>query len=212
MVKKFLIGLVMLVGAGVLHADAPSVSCQVALKTIFKNEGGYQCIRSDSGNWTGGKVGVGQLKGTNWGIAAASYPKVDIRNLTITTAAQYYQRDYWSPILIGGFKSQWLATMFLDTAVNCGTGTCAILIRRTINVLNGEEEDLPTDPTITQKEVDWVNNYTQTRWYEGAKDKSRRALFGAVFKEMRSRRYVAIVRHDPKKLQWLPTWLERTYE
>lgn len=188
------------------------IRCQIALKTIFKNEGGFQKLKNDSGNWTGGKVGVGRLVGTKYGICAASYPKVDIPNLTLQEAARYYERDYWNPLRLGDIKSQWLATMFLDTAVNCGTGTAAILITRCINVLNGQEEDSPADPVLTAKEIDWINNYTKTRWYEGEKDKSRRALFGSVFKEMRSRRYVAIVRHDPKKIVWLPVWIERVYE
>lgn len=189
-----------------------AADCQTALKTIFSNEGGFQNLRNDSGNWTGGKVGVGRLVGTKYGICAASYPKVDIPNLTLAEAARYYERDYWNPLRLGDVKSQWLATMFLDTAVNCGVGTAAILITRTINVLNGDGEDFPVDPTLGAKEIAAINDMTVTRWYDGAKDKSRRALFGSVFKEMRTRRYVAIVRHDPKKLQWLPTWLERVYD
>jgi len=214
--KTLLLLLALSLPIGLLAEQIKSVEsaarCQIALTTIFKNEGGFQKLKNDSGNWTGGKIGVGRLVGTKYGICAASYPKVDIPNLTLQEAARYYQRDYWNPLHLGDIKSQWLATMFLDTAVNCGTGTAAILIVRTSNVLNGQEEDSPADPALTAKEVDWINAYTKTRWYEGEKDKSRRALFGAVFKEMRSRRYVAIVRHDPKKLVWLPTWMERVYE
>lgn len=214
--KAFLLVLALSVPTGLLAEQIKSVEsavrCQTALKTIFRNEGGFQKLKNDSGNWTGGKVGVGRLVGTKYGICAASYPKVDIPNLTLPEAARYYQRDYWNPLRLGEIKSQWLATMFLDTAVNCGTGTAAILIVRAVNVLNGKEEDSPADPFLTSQEVDWINSYTKTRWYEGEKDKSRRALFGAVFKEMRGRRYVAIVRHDPKKLVWLPIWMERVYE
>jgi len=195
-----------------LAPAAHAADCQTALKTIFKNEGGYQCLKNDSGNWTGGKVGVGRLVGTKYGIAAASYPKVDIKGLTLETAARYYERDYWNPLRLGEIKSQWLATMFLDTAVNCGSGTAAILITRAINVLNGKAEDSPADPVLTSAEVNWINSYTATRWYDGNKDKANRALFGAVFKEMRARRYVAIVRNSPKKLVWLPVWMERVYD
>lgn len=195
-----------------IATTAEAADCTTALRVIFKNEGGYQCLKNDSGNWTGGKIGKGVLKGTKFGIAAASYPKADIKNLTIEQAAWFYERDYFKPLKLDKIKSQWLATMFLDTAVNCGTGTAAILIARTINVLNGKEEDSPVDPELTAKEVDWINAYTATKWYDGKKDKANRWLFGSIFKEMRSRRYVAIVRHDARKLVWLPTWLERTYE
>lgn len=207
--KRFILSLWLILLASVSYA----ADCQKALATIFGHEGGYQCLKNDSGNWTGGKVGKGELKGTKFGIAAASYPKVDIQSLTLDQAAKYYERDYWNPLQLGKIKSQWLATMIFDSAVNCGTGTAAILVARTINVLNGKDEDYPADPVLSQKEIDWINDFTKTRLFEsGGKDKSRRALFGSVFKEMRSRRYVAIVRHDTKKLVWLPTWIERVYE
>jgi lysozyme family protein len=47
-----------------------------------KVEGGFTLNPKDSGNWTGGKIGVGELKGSNFGISAAAYPKLDIKNLT----------------------------------------------------------------------------------------------------------------------------------
>ena len=31
---------------------------------VFRNEGGFQKDPKDRGNWTSGKVGVGELKGT----------------------------------------------------------------------------------------------------------------------------------------------------
>ncbi|MFC0406768.1 hypothetical protein [Roseomonas elaeocarpi] len=38
------------------------------------NERGLSMVSTDPGNWTGGQVGKGKLKGTKYGIAAASYP------------------------------------------------------------------------------------------------------------------------------------------
>lgn len=66
-----------------------------AFKLTIGHEGGYTTHRSDPGNWTGGKVGVGALKGTKYGIAANSYPNEDIKNLTLDRAKQIYKRDYW---------------------------------------------------------------------------------------------------------------------
>jgi lysozyme family protein len=40
------------------------------LAFTFTQEGGYQHLPGDSGNWTGGRVGVGVLVGTNMGISA----------------------------------------------------------------------------------------------------------------------------------------------
>ena len=39
---------------------------------VFTTEGSLTKNQDDPGNWTGGKVGVGLLKGTKGGIAAAT--------------------------------------------------------------------------------------------------------------------------------------------
>ena len=85
-------------------------------------EGGYQDIPNDSGNWTGGKVGVGINKGTKYGISAASYPDLDIKNLTMEQADAIYFRDYWQAS--GADKLPWPACLLVfDTAVLHGVGT-----------------------------------------------------------------------------------------
>jgi hypothetical protein len=47
---------------------------------VFKHEGGLSLIRADPGNWTGGKVGKGELRGTKYGIAAHAHPAKHRRN------------------------------------------------------------------------------------------------------------------------------------
>jgi len=86
---------------------------------IIGEEGGYSDEASDSGNWTGGAVGCGMQLGTNWGISAAAYPNVDIKNLTQDQAKQIYIRDYWTPIGGDGLPPQ-LALLVFDAAVNNG--------------------------------------------------------------------------------------------
>ena len=49
-----------------------------AFDIIVGVEGGFSLDPNDPGNWTGGKRGVGELKGTRWGISAKSYPHLDI--------------------------------------------------------------------------------------------------------------------------------------
>jgi len=76
---------------------------------------------SDSGNWTGGVVGVGELKGSKFGISAASYPKLDIKNLTLADAENIYRIDYWEKVL-GDSLPLNLALVVFDAAVNNGVG------------------------------------------------------------------------------------------
>ena len=37
---------------------------------VIGHEGGFQNMHHDRGNWTGGKVGEGELKGTKFGLSA----------------------------------------------------------------------------------------------------------------------------------------------
>jgi lysozyme family protein len=63
-------------------------------------EGGSRLslTRSDPGNWTGNRIGIGQLKGTKWGVAAGSHPTLDIAALTSAQALEIFVKAYWLPI------------------------------------------------------------------------------------------------------------------
>lgn len=66
-----------------------------AFNLTVGHEGGFTLNKADAGNWTGGKVGAGILKGTKYGIAANTYPSEDIKNLTLERAKFLYKRDFW---------------------------------------------------------------------------------------------------------------------
>lgn len=70
-----------------------------AFAIVVGIEGGLSMIPGDKGNWTGGKVNVGTLKGTKYGISAASYPNEDIANLSLDRAKLLAKRDYWDHFL-----------------------------------------------------------------------------------------------------------------
>jgi lysozyme family protein len=88
---------------------------------VFKEEGGFTMDRHDAGNWTGGKVGKGELKGTNFGIAASSHPTLDIRNLTKADAAKLYRPEYWNACRCDEL-SPGVDLVVMDIAVNSGVG------------------------------------------------------------------------------------------
>ncbi|RSB65937.1 hypothetical protein EFD55_25860 [Rhizobium pisi] len=83
-------------------------------------EGGFTSDRRDPGNWTGGAVGKGRLKGTKYGIAAASYPNLDIARLTIAEVTPIYERNYWRPLGAEALPSG-LDLVTFDFGVNSGT-------------------------------------------------------------------------------------------
>jgi lysozyme family protein len=90
-----------------------------AFTIVVGHEGGYSDEPSDPGNWTSGRVGFGQLRGTKFGISAAAYPAIDIVSLTLNDAQTIYRRDYWVPIL-GAKLPPRLALLVFDSAVNNG--------------------------------------------------------------------------------------------
>ena len=96
-------------------------------------EGGYSDDPEDPGNWTGGKVGHGELRGTKYGISAARYPGEDIRGLTMQRAKDLYRRDYWLPCKCDVLPPA-VALLVFDAAVNQGTGDARRFLQRAVGV------------------------------------------------------------------------------
>lgn len=104
-----------------------------AFDHVLSAEGGYQAARNDPGNWTGGKVDSGELRGTAWGISAASYPDLDIIALTVEDAKRLYERDYWRAGRCDALPDP-IDLVHFDCAVNQGVRTAAFLLQRALNV------------------------------------------------------------------------------
>ena len=75
----------------------------LAIPIVLKNEGGYVNNSADSGGET------------KYGISKASYPSVDIANLTVEEATAIYLRDFW---IFGGIITQAVANKLFDAYVN----------------------------------------------------------------------------------------------
>lgn len=103
------------------------------LAEVLQHEGGFTLNRKDPGNWTGGKVGSGDLKGSNKGIAAASYPQLDIKNLTDAKIASIYQARYWS-VVRGDELPIGIDLSTMDYGVNSGPRRSAKDLQRVLGV------------------------------------------------------------------------------
>lgn len=100
---------------------------------IFGAEGGYDVTPSDPGNWTGGVAGAGTLRGTKYGISAASYPTLDVAGLTLDQATAIYRADYWARIAGDDLPGQ-VALLIFDAAVNQGVGAAARALQASAGV------------------------------------------------------------------------------
>lgn len=90
-----------------------------AFERLIGHEGGYSNDPDDPGNWTGGKIKVGTLKGTKYGIAANTYPNLDIKNLTLEQAKAIYKKDWWEKLGADGLHSA-IVFQLWDFAINAG--------------------------------------------------------------------------------------------
>lgn len=102
-----------------------------AFERLIGHEGGMSLDPKDKGNWTGGRPGAGQLKGTKYGISAAAYPSEDIANLTLERAKALYRRDYWGKAGCDAVPDGVKFDLF-DMAVNSGPGAAAKALQRAV--------------------------------------------------------------------------------
>lgn len=104
-----------------------------AFAIIVGVEGGFSGDANDPGNWTGGGIGQGALKGTKFGISAASYPAEDITGLTLERAKAIYERDFWNETRCG--ELPWpLSLMLFDAAVQHGSRSAIRLLQLSLEI------------------------------------------------------------------------------
>ena len=118
----------------------------------MKWEGGDKLSldRRDCGNWTGGKIGLGELKGTKWGVAAAAHPNLDIAHLTAEQALAIFLAGYWRPI-DGDDLPSGLDHSASDDAYNCGP----IAAKRRLAKLKAQAKNLSV--------IEQIHFYSQLR-------------------------------------------------
>jgi len=109
------------------------VTFDEAFTLAMVHEKGFQRNPKDRGNWTSGKIGVVELKGTKYGVSAASYPHLDIENLDLAMAKQIYKIDFWGRAGCDLVPDQIKFDLF-DTAIHAGVGRAIRLLQRTVGV------------------------------------------------------------------------------
>jgi lysozyme family protein len=102
-----------------------------AFAALIGNEGKLSMDPRDRGNWTGGKINAGTLKGTKYGVSAAAYPTLDIENLSLDTAKQIYQHDYWGRAGCDVVPEELKFDLF-DMAVNSGVKGAIMALQRAV--------------------------------------------------------------------------------
>lgn len=133
---------------GFAKIPADSITFDEAFRRLIGHEGGYTIDKRDPGNWTGGVVGKGGLNGTKFGIAANTYPNLDIKNLTLTQAKEIYKKDWWDKLGGHGLHSA-ITFQLWDFSINAGKKRAIIELQQVAGVT--------ADGVIGPKTIEAVN-------------------------------------------------------
>lgn len=135
---------------GFAKLPVDSITFDEAFRRLIGHEGGYSTDRRDPGNWTGGRVGVGTLKGTKFGLAANTYPNLDIKNLTLAQAKAIYKKDWWDKLGADGIHSA-IVFQLWDFAINAGKSRAIKELQQAVGV--------PADGIIGPQTLAAVNSH-----------------------------------------------------
>jgi lysozyme family protein len=134
---------------------------ELAYEETNKNEGGASLSLhpEDSGNWTGGKVGLGQLIGSKYGISApvlSSFLRKtpttsDMRDLPEETAMVIYRKDYWNQIHGDELFNQDAANSLYDSAVNMGVTSAIRIAQKALGITETGKMDTYTINKLNNK-------------------------------------------------------------
>jgi lysozyme family protein len=106
-----------------------------AFNTAFNNavglEGKYSSDENDPGNWTGGAVNSGTMKGTMYGISAAAYPNEDIAGLSLAKVKSIYLTDYWNKLRCSTLPDPISIALFCE-AINLGVSGAVKVLQRSL--------------------------------------------------------------------------------
>ena len=134
-----------------------------AFPWVHGEEGNFSNDPKDKGNWTGGAVGVGVLKGTKYGISAAQYPDLDIQNLTLDDAHRISKRVYWDRF--GGDEIlPAVALGVFDFGYNAGVHESVKVLQRAVGVAGDGDLGPATQAAIACRAPGKVvQSFTQER-------------------------------------------------
>ena len=128
---------------------------------------------------------------TRYGISKRAHPEVDPRNLTLDSAKEIYRKEYWNPCQGDAIKSQLLAELIFDSAVNMGVNQAIKLVQ----IASGLEPDGVLGPNTLQ-----------------AINEADPSTFAAAYVLAKITRYLALVKKNRKLEKYFYGWVRRTLE
>lgn len=149
-------------------------------------EKGFQKHAKDFGNYNS----LGQLVGTNYGIAATTYElwikrpptEQDMRSMNKETAIQILKNWYWNVLKGDSITNQSIAEIIVDHGINAGVGRAAKLVQSVLN--NKFNYSLSIDGVIgnnTLRALNTVNQELLHKEYKKARENYYATLGGEFY-------------------------------
>jgi len=162
--------------------DTQNTLLAISLEHLFGLEGGYVNDPADRGGET------------KFGISQKSYPKLNIKNLTLNQAAAIYKQDYWDICQCDDMPAE-VAVIVFDAAVNHGARRASMFLQQLVNS--------KMDGVIGDKTLASLRKYL-----------SRRTVDGVVVKylSIRAQFYHDIVVGDSSQAKFLKGWFTRLFK
>lgn len=164
---------------------------QEVVRKVVDVEGGISMNEYDNGNWTGGKRGRGELKGTKAGISAARYPYLDIKNLSRREIIDIYKTDFWDRYSVESLPKQY-RYFYFDCVVNHNPRAAVRIFQRALNDCGYSLKvdgimGRRTRAALSNEDLDIGKLRTQRIYY-----------------------YTNLVRRDKTQMIFLEGWINRT--
>jgi lysozyme family protein len=138
---------------------------------LQKIEGGYQNLSGDDGNYNS----LGQLVGTKFGISARFYEGIikrpptvaDMKAITKEKARQLYKKYFWDDVQGDTLKSQSVANLIADHAVNSGESPIGTIVQRILRENFGKAIKIDGDIGIITASL--INSVNQKQLFDKIK-------------------------------------------
>ncbi|WP_338871753.1 glycosyl hydrolase 108 family protein [Spirosoma sp. SC4-14] len=182
-----------------------------AFDLTMSNEGGLANHPSDKGGLT--YKGITSRDWPNWpgwvqvNNARRQTGDTDKINRILANDAElqlnvrkFYKLNYWDVNKLDQFDNQAIAEEVFDTGVNCGWKTAAMMLQRTLNLLNIVQTLYPNivvDGAIGPKTLELVNKHPRPK-------EVLKVLNGLQFA-----RYVGIAENEESQEVFFRSWLSR---
>lgn len=169
----------------VIDASKNGLAFSICLEFVLSPEveGGLTLDPRDRGNWSGGEIGKGELRGSIFGLSAARFKNFDPRTMSLvearTLAEKIYRDEFWYEAKCDKVPLPVAALMF-DAAVNQSPERAILSVQRAANVkqdgsfgiktLHAVEREFQKNPNAFLLDVAAARGY----WYCNSREQQEK--------------------------------------